>query len=58
MSKGPILVCFASVPPVPGLHGMLKAGLEEIHRIGDEMSKRTAAEGAETAREAVSTLKR
>ena len=42
----------ASVPPVPGLYGMLKEGLDEMDRIGDEVSERTAAEGAEQAREA------
>jgi nucleotide-binding universal stress UspA family protein len=42
----------ASVPPVPGLHGMLSAGLDEMDKIGDEVSKRTAAEGAEQARTA------
>jgi nucleotide-binding universal stress UspA family protein len=40
----------ASVPPVPGLYGMLEAGLEEMDRIGDEVSARTAAEGVEQAK--------
>jgi nucleotide-binding universal stress UspA family protein len=39
----------ASVPPVPGLYGMLEAGLDEMDKVGDEVSKRTAAEGAEHA---------
>jgi len=39
----------ASVPPVPGLQGMLAAGLDEMDKIGDEVSQRTAAEGAELA---------
>lgn len=39
----------ASVPPVPGLYGTLEAGLEEMDRIGDEVSQRTAEEGAERA---------
>jgi nucleotide-binding universal stress UspA family protein len=42
----------ASVPPVPGLYGMLEAGLEEMDKIGDEVSARTAAEGAEQAKAA------
>jgi nucleotide-binding universal stress UspA family protein len=42
----------ASVPPVPGLHGMLEAGLEEMDKIGGEVSQRTAEEGAQQAREA------
>jgi nucleotide-binding universal stress UspA family protein len=39
----------ASVPPVPGLYGMLAAGLDEMDKIGEEVSERTAAEGAEQA---------
>ena len=42
----------ASVPPVPGLYGTLVAGLDEMDRLGDEASERTAAEGAEQARKA------
>lgn len=42
----------ASVPPVPGLYGTLAAGLEEMDRIGDELSKRTAGEGADQAQAA------
>jgi nucleotide-binding universal stress UspA family protein len=40
----------AAVPPVPGLYGMLEAGLDEMDRAGTEISARTAAEGAEQAR--------
>jgi nucleotide-binding universal stress UspA family protein len=39
----------ASVPPVPGLYGMLVTGLDEMDKIGDEVSRRTAAEGTEQA---------
>jgi len=39
----------ASVPPVPGLYGPLASGLDEMDKIGDEVSQRTAAEGAERA---------
>ena len=42
----------ASVPPVPGLYGMLEEGLDEMDRIGDEVSKQTAAEGAQQAQRA------
>jgi len=42
----------ASLPPVPGLYGILEAGMKEMDREGDEVSKRTAAEGAEQARAA------
>ena len=42
----------ASTPPVPGLYGMLEEGLNEMDRIGDEVSQRIAAEGAEWARTA------
>lgn len=42
----------ASVPPVPGLQGMLEAGLEEMDRIGDGVSQRTAEDGAQQAKEA------
>ena len=40
----------ASVPPVPGLEGMLEAGLEEMDAIGEEVSKQTAAAGADQAK--------
>jgi nucleotide-binding universal stress UspA family protein len=39
----------ASTPPVPGLYGMLEQGLDEMDRIGDEVSQRIAAEGTERA---------
>lgn len=39
----------ASVPPVPGLHGVLVGGLDEMDKIGEEVSQQTAAEGAEHA---------
>lgn len=39
----------ASVPRLPGLHGMLEAGLAEMDEIGEEISGRLAAEGAELA---------
>ena len=42
----------AAVPPVPGLYGMLESGLNEMDKIGDEVSQRTAAEGAVQARAA------
>lgn len=42
----------ASVPPVPGLYGMLESGLDEMDRAGVEISARIAAEGAEQARAA------
>ena len=42
----------ASVPPVPGLEGMLKGGLDEMDRLGDEISAKLADEGCELARAA------
>ena len=39
----------ASVPPVPGLHGALEAGLMEMDQIGEDVSRRTAEEGAKLA---------
>jgi nucleotide-binding universal stress UspA family protein len=42
----------ASVPPVPGLHGVLEAGLAEMDEAGEELSRQTAAEGADRARAA------
>ena len=42
----------ASVPPVPGLHGVLADGLAEMDKIGDEVSKATADEGASRATDA------
>jgi nucleotide-binding universal stress UspA family protein len=39
----------AAVPPVPALHGVLVGGLDEMDRIGEEVSQQTAAEGAEQA---------
>jgi len=42
----------ASVPPVPGLEGLLKQGLDEMDSIGDEVSRKVAEEGAELARSA------
>lgn len=39
----------ASVPPIPGLHGMLEAGLEEMDAIGEDVSRATAEQGAELA---------
>jgi nucleotide-binding universal stress UspA family protein len=42
----------ASVPPVPALYGMLEEGLNEMDKIGREVSERTVAEGAEQARAA------
>ena len=42
----------ASVPPVPGLYGMLEKGLDEMDVLGDEVSKQTAAEGSELAQAA------
>ena len=39
----------ASVPPVPGLAGMLEAGLEEMDVIGADVSRKTAEEGARAA---------
>lgn len=40
------------MPPVPGLRGMLAAGLDEMDEVGDQVSQRTAAEGAEHANQA------
>jgi len=42
----------ASVPPVPGLSGTLKAGLDEMDRMGGDISRETASEGAGLAAEA------
>ena len=42
----------ASVPPVPGLHGMLEEGLGEMDRIGSDVSQQTAREGTEQGRAA------
>jgi nucleotide-binding universal stress UspA family protein len=42
----------ASVPPVPGLEGVLRAGLEEMDKQGEEISAKVAEEGARRAREA------
>ncbi len=39
----------ASVPPVPGLHGTLEAALTEMDRMGEDVSRRTAEEGAKLA---------
>ena len=41
----------ASVPPVPGLGGMLRKGLDEIDEAGVEASRRLAEEGARLATE-------
>jgi nucleotide-binding universal stress UspA family protein len=40
----------ASVPPVPGMTGVLRAGLEEMDARGEEISDQLAREGAELAR--------
>lgn len=42
----------ASPPPIPGLQGMLMAGLDEMDETGHELSEKVAAEGAERARDA------
>jgi len=42
----------AAVPPVPGLYGLLEAGLTELDETGAEVSQRTAEEGAERAKAA------
>ena len=42
----------ASVPPAPGLEGLLKAGLDEMDEKGTEISSTLAAEGADLARAA------
>ena len=42
----------ASVPPVPGLHRVLEAGLAEMDQEGEEVSRQTAAQGAERAKAA------
>jgi nucleotide-binding universal stress UspA family protein len=39
----------ASIPPVPGLHAMLAEGLAEMDKEGEDVSRKTAAEGAELA---------
>ena len=41
----------ASAPPVPGLGGTLKAGLDEMDAIGEGISAQLADEGRELARE-------
>lgn len=46
------LSAVASVPPVPGLQGVLREGLAEMDRIGLEQSANLAAEGARQAGEA------
>jgi nucleotide-binding universal stress UspA family protein len=46
------LSAVASVPPVPGLGGVLREGLAEMDQIGLEESARLAAEGAREAEEA------
>jgi nucleotide-binding universal stress UspA family protein len=40
----------ASVPPVPGLTGMLDAGLQEMDAIGEDVAKQLAAAGADQAK--------
>ena len=35
----------ASVPPVPGLHGVLEAGLAEMDKEGADLSQQTAGRG-------------
>ena len=42
----------ASVPPVPGLAGVLKAGLEEMDEAGADLSRQTAEQGADLAKAA------
>lgn len=42
----------AAVPPVPGLEGILRKGLDEMDAVGSEASARLAEEGAALAREA------
>ena len=42
----------ASVPPVPGLEGALKGGLDEMDRLGGEISAKLADEGCDLARAA------
>ena len=42
----------ASVPPVPGLSATLRAGLDEMDRMGEDISRETAGEGARLATEA------
>lgn len=39
----------ASVPPVPGLYGLLAAGIEEMDTIGEEISAKLADEGRDLA---------
>lgn len=39
----------AAVPPVPGLEGVLKAGLEEMDEIGARSSEKLAMEGRDLA---------
>ena len=42
----------ASVPPLPGLEGMLKSGLDEMDKLGEETSAKLADEGCDLARAA------
>jgi len=42
----------ASAPPVPGLSGLLQGGLDEMDRIGHEISQKTADDGARLAADA------
>ena len=42
----------ASAPPVPGIAGLLQGGLDEMDRIGREVSQKTADEGARLAADA------
>ena len=42
----------ASVPPIPGLEGMLKGGLDEMDKVGEEISTKLADEGSDLARAA------
>ena len=42
----------ASVPPIPGLSGVLKGGLDEMDAIGEDVSRTTAEEGTRLAVEA------
>lgn len=42
----------ASVPPVPGLSGVLRGGLDEMDRMGRDVSQTTAEDGARLAADA------
>jgi nucleotide-binding universal stress UspA family protein len=42
----------ASVPPVPGLSSVLRGGLDEMDRMGADISRETAEEGARVAADA------